>query len=314
MKGLELARGYYEVYGRDMLARQFPALCDRVAVGLCGEGSECWGYDDDISTDHDFEPGFCLWLTAEDEAAYGFALSRAYNRLPKEFGGYSRQRMAPVGGQRHGVQSIEAFYTRFLGAPTAPDTTDRWLYLPSASLACACNGVVFRDELGRFSAVRQALLAGYPEDIRRKKIAAHTILLAQSGLYNYQRCLRHSERGAAQLCVFHFVQHAISLMYLLANVYEPFYKWAYRGLRALPLPTLSPLEPALVALTELGNTPEETSAKQASMEEITDLLLQVYEGQSLIPRRMTDPEAAAYAVADGIRDARLRNRHIMEGV
>ena len=66
MKGLEIARAYYEEYGEPMLRERFPALMPFVAAGLTGSGSECWGFDDEVSRDHDFEPGFCLFLPGED--------------------------------------------------------------------------------------------------------------------------------------------------------------------------------------------------------------------------------------------------------
>lgn len=49
MKGLELSRRYYEQYGRQALMEYDPALFERVAVGLAGEGSECFGFDDELS-------------------------------------------------------------------------------------------------------------------------------------------------------------------------------------------------------------------------------------------------------------------------
>ena len=295
-----------------MIESHFPKLASRIAVGLSGEGSECLGFDDDLSTDHDFEPAFCLWLTEQDERQYGMELARAYRQLPKEFGGFSRQQLSPVGGSRHGVMSIAAFYTRFLGAPTAPDTHDRWLYTPSSSLLCACNGEVFRDDLGEFSTVRQVLLQGYPEDIRRKKLAAHAVLMAQAGLYNYSRCVMRGENGAAQLAVFEFVKHAVSTVYLLNKAYEPFYKWAYRGMRELPI--LSSLESSLVALTELGNGQTEVAAKRESMEEISALFVAEFGRQGLTNSNSADLERQAYAIVNSITDPQLRNRHIMDGV
>ena len=56
MNGMELAERYYETYGRPMLHEKYPEYETRIAVGLVGEGSECFGFDDRISRDHDFGP------------------------------------------------------------------------------------------------------------------------------------------------------------------------------------------------------------------------------------------------------------------
>lgn len=37
MTGLELAKAYYETYGKRMLAEEFPRYVDRIAVGLAGK-------------------------------------------------------------------------------------------------------------------------------------------------------------------------------------------------------------------------------------------------------------------------------------
>ena len=88
MKGLELSRQYFEAVGLPMLEAQFTSELPRIAAGLVGEGSECFGFDDEISRDHDWGPGFCLWLREEDYAAFGARLQAAYQALPRSFAGF----------------------------------------------------------------------------------------------------------------------------------------------------------------------------------------------------------------------------------
>ena len=71
MKGLELSRAYYEEYGKSMIDTQLAQYKPYLAAGLVGEGSECLGFDDELSTDHDFGPAFCLWVPEELYAKAG---------------------------------------------------------------------------------------------------------------------------------------------------------------------------------------------------------------------------------------------------
>ena len=66
MTGLELARAYWETYGVPMIREQFPDYEEIIAAALTGSGSECYGFDDEVSRDHDFEPGFCLFIPEEE--------------------------------------------------------------------------------------------------------------------------------------------------------------------------------------------------------------------------------------------------------
>ena len=207
MKGIELARKYYEAFGAPMIREQFPEYEEIIAAGLTGSGSECYGYDDDISGDHDFEPGFCLFIPGEDIAdrKTEFRLERAYAKLPAEFEGYRRQKMAPAGGQRHGVFRIDAFFMDRIGCVPESMTAEDWLRIPEYALAEAVNGVMFRDDAGLMEDQR-SILRNMPEDIRKKRLAGHLLLMAQSGQYNYARCLRRGESGAAQLACLDGVQ------------------------------------------------------------------------------------------------------------
>ena len=84
MKGIEQARKFYTEVGIKMIADEFGDYQNRIAVGLVGHGSECFGFDDEVSRDHDFEVGFCMWLTKEDEEKIGFKLMRAQRRILPE--------------------------------------------------------------------------------------------------------------------------------------------------------------------------------------------------------------------------------------
>lgn len=312
MHGIEIAKQFYLEHGKKAIEENLPEYANRIAVGLAGEGSECLRYDDDISKDHDFDAGFCLWIPKEDEAEYGFKLERIYAKLPKEFMGLKRNTVSPAGGNRRGVLTIEEFYSRLLGATSAPDSTERWFYTPSYMLLSASNGEVWSDPLGEFSKTRNIISKGYPDDVRKKKIASHLAIMGQSGQYNYSRLVSRGETGAAQLAIFEFVKHAISVVYLINNRYEPFYKWAYRGMRDLPL--LSDLELSLSAITELGNSKKEAQGKTEVIEDIATEILGELRNQGLSTATCNNFDTHAYSVTDKIVDPDIRNMDIMAGV
>ena len=311
MHGIELSEKFFNEYGKKML-ESFAELLPRAAAGIAGEGSECLYYDDEISRDHDFDAGFSIWLTEEDEEKFGFALSRAYAKLPKEFMGVKRQIVSPAGGDRRGVCSINAFYRKFTGEDGAPSDLFRWLSLPSYSLLSASNGKVFFDNYGRFTEIREKIKAGYPEDVRRKKLAANLALMAQSGQYNYERCVTRGETGAAQLAACEFVRRAISAIYLINNQYEPFYKWAFRGMRDLP--SLKELEIPLTGLIETDNGKKRAEQKLEIIEDITAEIVKELKDKNLSSANGEGLEAHAFSVTDGIKNAEIRNLHVMDGV
>lgn len=85
MKGLELSEAYYYDVCLPMINQKFHHMSDRIAVGLVGEGSECYGYDDEISRDHDWGASICIWLTEEDFQAWGNQLQEALLQLPENY-------------------------------------------------------------------------------------------------------------------------------------------------------------------------------------------------------------------------------------
>ena len=313
MKGLELSKAFYEQYGKPMLHTQFADYEELIAVALCGSGSECFGFDDDVSTDHDFEPGFCLFLPGEDviDRRTAFLLERAYAKLPREFEGFRRSLMNPVGGNRHGVIRMDDFFLQKVGAADGMLSAEQWLTIPEFYLAEATNGAVFRDDCGAFSAIREKL-AAMPEDIRRKKLAGELLTMAQSGQYNYNRCLRHGETGAAQLAAVEFVKAAIHTVFLLNKTYMPYYKWQFRALRALP--ALSGLAEPLEFLLTTENSDDLCETKYGIMEDSAGMVIEALQTQELTKAICGDLEKHAFSVNDSIADATIRNMHIFAGV
>lgn len=242
--GMQLAKEYWQTYGKQLLELpKFRDYKNRIAAGLVGHGSECYGFDDEISRDHDFGPGFCLWLTDEDYAKIGDDLQAAYNDLPQEYAGFGSREETPrakscESSKRVGVFSISEFFENITGFATAPsqDEPHLWLSLSEPTLAAATNGQIFADPLGEFSKTRQSFKL-MPDDVRISLISRRLGMMAQAGQYNVPRMLARTDGAAAWLSINEFVRATASIVFLLNNPisagYLPYYKWQFAALRKL---------------------------------------------------------------------------------
>ena len=243
--GMELCRRYYEEYGRPMIAGKFHAYESRIAVGLVGKGSDCFGFDDVLSQDHDFGPRFVMWVTKKVYDEIGEELQEAYDKLPSQFLGVERIETF-YGKDRSGVMIIEEFYKSLLGfdlvgmlahnnEDTASgkenlDTIKCWLSVQEYGLAAAVNGEVFRDDEGIFTQYRKLLSAYYPKAVWYRKVAQTCALFSQSGQYNLPRMRRRGQLVSAELAKAECAKQAMKLYYLLNRKYAPHDKWLYKGM------------------------------------------------------------------------------------
>ena len=239
--GLKLARAYWNEYGKPLIVERYPEYQGRIAAGLVGHGSECYGFDDELSHDHDFGPGFCLWLTDEDYAAIGERLQADYESLPDTFMGFgpkSQTARAQGAGRRVGVFRIGDFFESITGYRQAPpaDRPHEWLMLDEPTLAAATNGEVFADPLGAFSKTRQGFKL-MPEDVRLSLISRRLGMIAQAGQYNLPRMLQRGDGAAAWCSINEFAEAVASLVFLINTPvsagYMPYYKWRFAALRRL---------------------------------------------------------------------------------
>lgn len=229
MKGLDLSREYFYEIILPVFKNKLFDVFHLCAFGLIGEGSECFGYDDEISKDHDFGPSVCIWMREEDYKKYHIKINEVLNKLPKEFKNFSALLESEWGANRRGLLSIESFYFKFLGKETDPETIFEWQKIPETALATVTNGEIFLDNLGEFSKIREKIKY-YPEIIRQNKIATRCMNISQHGQYNYVRCLKRNDIIAANQALYLFVDEVIHLVSLLNKRYKVFYKWANRSL------------------------------------------------------------------------------------
>ncbi len=252
MTGLEFSRSYCEFYAPTLFEGLPSDVRYRAALGLVGEGSECLGFDDEISRDHDFGPGFCVWLPTDVYEEWGPELQRRYDLLPVSFKGFTRQQ-TQMAGKRVGVFEMQAFYRLYTGLSRAPQCAKEWLAIPEQLLAQVTSGEVFADPSGEFSALRVVYQGFYPDEVMRKKFAAYCASMAQAGQYNLPRCLKRKDAVAASAARSEFLTSTMAAFHLLAHTYMPYYKWAYRSLAeraCAPAPVLDAVRSIAAAPVE----------------------------------------------------------------
>lgn len=309
MKGLELSERYFNECGAPMLEDKFFQYKHRIAAGLVGDGSECFGFDDEISRDHDWGPSFCLWLEKGDFQAIGRELQSEIDNLPKNFAGFGPRQESTWARARTGVFEIGQFYKRFIGYDHVPPTLQDWRIIPEGNLAVATNGKVFTDPLGEFTAFRNKLNEFYPEDIRLKKIASRCMTIGQAGQYNTMRCVQREEYVAAQWAETKFISDAISMIFLLNHRYRPFFKWMHRAMKTLP--TLgSPMYYMMLDLVTVHGGGDHCAIyekKVAIMDEICQLII-----QELVREGLSDSKSKFLLDHGPIVQSRIKDPQIRE--
>ena len=242
MNGMELSRRFYEEFGKDMIKNGFPGYMDRITVGLVGRGSQCYGYDDELSVDHDYGPDFCIFLDDDLFYSIGDELQKAYDDLPEEYMGYKRVTLLPPDGRRVGVIRTREFYSRVLEVDegflaeyidaASPDIYRFFAAVKEEHLSACTNGEIFKEGLGEFISIRK-LLSYYPDSIWRRRIAEELHYSAQMGQYNYIRMLKRGEKVASEIALAGYMEHTMKLVYLINRKYAPYYKWLHHGMADL---------------------------------------------------------------------------------
>lgn len=257
MKGLDLCRCYFYKIGLPGLQQHFPSYLDRIACGLFGAGSDVFGFDDEISQDHNWGPRFRLILSSADYAAIGERMQEVLlAELPAEFEGYEIRGYPPGRGDRHvRVEDIRGFTARTLGYPEVPKNDVAWLGIAEYRLFELHAGEVWHDPQRLVLGLRDAT-AYFPEMVWRKRMA-----FLWEGLFfaqNLVRCAFRGERIAEQIYLAWALHCIMRMAFMLNRHYAPYRKWLHRAFLGLPL-LAEKLAPMLTEMMQ-GESPKARSA------------------------------------------------------
>ncbi|WP_233624534.1 DUF4037 domain-containing protein [Actinoplanes sp. ATCC 53533] len=240
MSGIALSRRFYERAIR-------PSLGGRPhAAALLGEGSEVLGFDDAVSTDHDFGPRVQVFLPLGAPAPSFDALPGTFEGYPTVFAATGRNGGEPC----HHVEVTDAgaFFARRLGIdPAAGLGLADWLLTPTQTLAALTAGAVFHDPDGEL-ARRRAALSWYPRDVWRYALAAGWLRVAQEEAFVGRAGAVGDDLGS-RVVAGRLVRELVRLAFLIERRWAPYPKWLGSGFARLHLAATAgpPLAAALAA-------------------------------------------------------------------
>ena len=250
---LRTSRDFFHEIVSPILSEHFPDVFAQAACGFFGYGSECLGMDDDYSRDHHFGLRVNMLLPGDLADRHRDDMLEVLSRelptsLPEKFHGFGL-RQGHVKGAGVAPESLEGFLTRTIGRQSAPMEPAHWLDMPEEDIVHVINGDVWHDPLGRFTAVREALQAYYPDDVWRRRVAHWCRCFSGFGLYALHRAVLRGNHAYATTALGRTTMWTMQLAFLLAKTYYPYDKWLYPMFQQLgdPAPQLLPLVDRITA-------------------------------------------------------------------
>lgn len=307
---LDKCKFFYEKYGMQMIHEKFPDYEGRIAVGMVGEGSDCFGFEDDYSKDHDYGIGFSLWISDSDYDEIGQKLQAEYKNLIiknkkeiMELSGCFNENNIFLSGRR-GVCRIKNFYEKILGIKITDQdnflrTDQEWLMISEEKFATSVNGEIFRDDLGLFTFFREKIKSYYPEKVWLLKLANQIHIFSQNGQYNYSRMMARGDYLTADICAAQAEKGAMAVVYLLNKAYAPYYKWMRKGMDNLT--NLKEISYVIDSIAEMNNQKyawneglnysslkvNRLDKKAAAFEKIAEIILKELCNQNLVTGKNT---------------------------
>ncbi len=237
ISGLKLNELFYHEAVKPILKRDFPGLI--YSAALIGYGSDVFGYDTALSTDHMWGPRLYLFVSEADHNEYAIRITEKLSqKLPFKFMGYSTNFSAPdeenirvleeieAGPVNHlvWVETIPAFFENYIGLnPNQEMSLLDWLTVPEQKLLAATAGRVYYDGLQELEPIRQKL-AYYPHEVWLWLLSAQWERISQEEAF-VGRCGEVGDELGSQLIAGRLVHDLMKLCFLMEQRYAPYSKW-----------------------------------------------------------------------------------------
>ncbi len=229
--GLRISRKLYEKYFKPALESELPGYVDKVAAALMGRGSDCFGFDDELSRDHDWGPDLCIFTDRETYELIGDKLNKIYENLPDEIDGAKRSKKVST-HKRHGVFVYEDFFKDLL--TVYPLKKEDYAMVPDYAFSLTQNGEIFADPTGELGRIKKEIWENYPESLRYLRIAECASMFSQCGQYNLARVKERGDDITASIMMGDALKYAMKLAHYIAKVPLPHDKWLFMNIKNLP--------------------------------------------------------------------------------
>lgn len=208
IKGLELSESFFNE-NKALLFKKIPSnAIEYITIGLFGFGSECYGVDDEISEDHDFDQSFIILVEDSVPLTDFLKIKQAYDCLPKLY-----KRFCLLNQTKHGVHYMKE-YLNYLGVNDIKNISDE-------SKALLLNGKLFYQGFA-------STFANLRYDIRKNSNYDFLIDLSLKALeinkyipYNLKRSLDRGDLYTFKSLKNNLVNHLIEFYYIYHKMYLP---------------------------------------------------------------------------------------------
>lgn len=221
--GLKMGELFHSEIVAPVMREAFPHL--KYAAALIGPGSEVLGFDDEISTDHDWRPHVFVFVGENDRRQIGDVLEKTLKEnIPETFHGFRARSTNEKDLRSQIVFSVGEFWQRTLAFPPdkIPSARD-WLTFPEHILLSLTEGSVYKEDAGELTEARNRF-SYYPDDVWRYIMAAQWAKISEEEAF-MGRCGDAGDEIGSRLVAARLIKELMRLCFQMERRYAPYDKW-----------------------------------------------------------------------------------------